>query len=476
VITAKPGHNEIVMSTDGLRAAEHKMRVAGQPEEAIRSFRSAYSRLAGGDSALLRSADLEPAGDVPALDQLPDGDTARALGRFAVVKLNGGLATTMGLRSPKSLVEARDGHTFLDIIIGQTLALRGAHGIRLPLVLMDSVLTRADTLPVLARHPGLAGDLEPDFLQSMIPKLDAETLAPASWPANPALEWCPPGHGDVYGALRRSGMLAQLLERGFEYAMISNSDNLGATLDPRIAAFVAEQRIPFLMEVVEGTEAERKGGHIARRTADGQLVLRETAQTPPEDEESFRDYRRWRYYNTNNLWIGLRELSEALEQHDGVLELPLIVNRKTVDPRDPESPPVLQLESAMGAAIESFSGARVLCVPRTRFVPVKTTDDLLVMRSDVYEISSQMVVAPIPERAERLPFVELDKRYYRLLDELDSRFPAGAPSLRDADRLVVNGDVTFGAGVSVRGAVELTTDEPLSIAPGTVLEPRSGVS
>jgi UTP--glucose-1-phosphate uridylyltransferase len=264
-------------------------------------------------------------------------------------------------------------------------------------------------------------------------------------------------------------MLAGLLERGFEYAMISNSDNLGATVDPRIAGFVAAEQVPFLIEVIEGTEAERKGGHIARRRADGQLVLRETAQTPPEDEDSFRDFRRWRYYNTNNLWVDLRALSEALQQRDGVLELPLIVNRKTVDPRDPSSPAVLQLESAMGAAIESFQGARVLCVPRTRFVPVKTTDDLLVMRSDVYTVTDEMVVEPVPARHGGLPFVQLDQRFYRILDRFESRFPAGPPSLLEAERFVVRGDVSFGAGVVVRGSVEVGGDEPLQIADGTEL-------
>src|SRR6202035_2546361 len=147
---------------------------------------------------------------------------------------------------------------------------------------------------------------------------------------------------------------------------------------------------PFLMEVVEGTEADRKGGHIARRREDGRLVLREIAQTPTEDLDSFRDYRRWRYYNTNNLWVDLQALAAALEENDGVLELALIVNRKTVDPRDPQSPPVLQLESAMGAAIGSFPGAGLLLVPRTRFVPVKTTDDLLVLRSDVYQLNGEL--------------------------------------------------------------------------------------
>lgn len=445
------------------------MRAAGQPEEAVRNLRSAYQRLVEGRPVMIATAELEPAGEVPKLEDLPDAGSAAALAPVVVIKLNGGLATTMGLRSPKSLLEAREGQSFLDLIIGQTLELRRRHGIRLPLILMDSEATRRETLEALRAHPELDADLAPDFLQSMIPKLEAEQLEPVRWPAEPSLEWCPPGHGDVYGALRRSGMLAELLQRGFQYAMVSNSDNLGATLDARIAAHLHSQRIPFLMEVVEGTEADRKGGHIARRRADGQLVLRETAQTPSEDEESFRDYRRWRYYNTNNLWVDLRVLARTLQERDGVLELPLIVNRKTVDPRDPGSPAVVQLESAMGAAIERFPGARILCVPRTRFVPVKTTDDLLVLRSDVYALTDRKTVEPLPERASSLPYVELDKRFYRLLDQFEARFPHGAPSLRDAQRLVVHGDVTFGNSVVVRGSVQLTADRPLTLEDGTLL-------
>ena len=453
--------------SDGLQQAEAKLRALGQPEDAIRSFRGAYERLVAGESAGLRSAELEPVEAVATLDELPEADGAVALEPVAVIKLNGGLGTTMGVRGPKSLVPALGGHSFLDVIIGQTLALRRRFAIRLPLVLMNSEGTREQTLRALARHAELAGDLPPDFLQSMIPKLDAESLAPASWPPAPELEWCPPGHGDVYGALRRSGMLATMLEHGYRYAMISNADNLGATPDARIAALLAAEDVSFLMEVVIGTEADRKGGHIARRRADGRLVLRETAQTPPEDEDSFRDYEHWRYYNTNNLWVDLRALATTLEGSGGTLELPLIVNRKTVDPRDPSSPAVLQLESAMGAAIESFDGARVLCVPRSRFAPVKTTDDLLVLRSDAYELSEDFRVEPL---SDPLPYVELDQRYYRLLDEFEARFPAGPPSLRDARRLIVRGDVTFGAGVVVRGAVELDAGEaPMRIEDGALL-------
>jgi len=456
------------MQANGLELAEQRMRERGEPEGAIKGFASAYRRLAAGEQAFIASSELEPVCDVPGLEELSLEDEARALGPVAVIKLNGGLATTMGLRHPKSLVEARDGRSFLDIIVGQTRALRSRLRIALPLLLMDSEATQQDTLAALAAGDPLNADLPADFLQSMIPKLDADSLAPVSWPKEPALEWCPPGHGDVYGALARTGLLERLLEGGMRYAMISNADNLGATPDPRIAAHVAATGAPFLMEVVEGTAADRKGGHIGRR-ADGMLVLRETAQTPPDDVDSFRDYKRWRYYNTNNLWIDLEALAATLERNAGVFELPLIVNRKTVDPRDSSSTAVLQLESAMGAAISSFADAQILRVPRTRFAPVKTTDDLLVLRSDVYSLTADMHIEPAPERAEDLPLVELDPAYYKLLDAFETRFPAGPPSLREAQRLSVRGDVTFGRGVIVRGDVEIAASEQRKIPDGTVL-------
>jgi UTP--glucose-1-phosphate uridylyltransferase len=455
--------------TEPLEHVAEKMRGAGQTDEAIRAFSSALERVRSGAQTLIPTAELEPAPGVPALDELPDADPAQALEPVALIKLNGGLATSMGLHEPKSLIEAREGRSFLEIIIGQTLGLRRRHGIRLPLVLMNSQATRDATARALAEHPEIAVEGVPaDFLQSMVPKLDPDTLEPVSWPQDPSLEFNPPGHGDVYAALRGSGTLATLLEQGFRYAMISNADNLGSMVDARIAAHLARVRIPFLMEVVQGTEADRKGGHIARRRRDGQLILRETAQTPEDDQESFRDYRRWRYYNTNSLWVDLEALQDTLSGGEG-LELPVIVNRKTVDPRDSGSPPVLQLESAMGAAIASFAQAGLLLVPRTRFAPVKTTDDLLVLRSDVYTLDDNYRVLPRPERAQDLPYVELDSRYFKLLDEFERRLPEGPPSLREAERLVVHGDVTFGRGVVVRGSVELNADQPERLADETVL-------
>ena len=461
------------MPADPVAAAAEKMRNAGQSEASIRQFVFALERVRSGEQTMIPSSELEPAPDVPELDALSEVDPSSVLERLAVVRLNGGLATSMGLQQPKSLLEARDGKTFLEIIVGQTLALRHRHGVRLPLILMNSQATREPTLKALARFPELTTPEVPqDFLQSMVPKLEAESLLPARWPAAPELEWCPPGHGDVYASLVGSGLLDALREHGFRYLMISNSDNLGATIDPRIAGHLVREGIPFLMEVVLGTSADRKGGHIARRLSDGHLILRETAQTPPEDAESFRDYRRWRYYNTNSLWIDLDAIAERFAG-EGRLDLPVIVNRKTVDPRDKSSTPVLQLESAMGAAIGSFRGASLLQVPRTRFVPVKTTDDLLLLRSDAYRLGDEFRVELVPSPARpngHQPFVALDKEHFGMIDDFEARMPAGPPSLREAERLVVNGDVSFGAGVQVRGAVEIDAPpEGLRIEDGAVL-------
>ena len=460
------------MSAEGLRASEEKMRAAGVPDVAIATFRHYYEQLEAGETGMVAEAEIRPVESLPSADDLPEpGDAAGVLDRAVTLKLNGGLGTSMGMTAAKSLLPVKDGLSFLDVVARQVLDLRRRHGARLPLVLMDSFHTRDDSLAALARHEGIEADVPLDFVQNKEPKLLAGDLTPATWPADPDLEWCPPGHGDLYTALVTSGMLERLLDRGYEYAFVSNSDNLGAVLDPRILAWFAAQRIPFLMEVADRTPADRKGGHLAARASDGQLVLREIAQTPQEDRDAFQDVSRHRFFNTNTLWVDLRALARVLEARDNVLGLPMIVNRKTVDPADASTPEVLQLETAMGAAISVFEGARALRVPRERFAPVKTTNDLLALRSDCYELTADARIVPVPGLDGGLPLVDLDPAHYKLVPDFEARFPAGAPSLVDCERLAVRGDVTFGAGVVVRGDVTVEAgDGPRRVEDGTVLE------
>lgn len=469
------------MTSAGLQRARAKMHEAGVDDVAIDVFAHYYRQLEAGETGMIPEDTIEPLEMEALADvEVPEGAAAEAIRQTAVIKLNGGLGTSMGMDRAKSLLCVRKGLSFLDIIARQVLHLRERYDAPLPLVFMNSFRTSADTMAALRRYDdpswggsGLGVDgLPMEFLQNKEPKLLASNLEPVIYSPDPTLEWCPPGHGDIYTALRGSGMLGRLLEAGYRYAFVSNSDNLGAIPDARVAGWFAESGAPFAIEAVRRTPSDRKGGHFARRRSDGRIVLRETAQTPKEDRGALSDLERHRYMSTNNLWFDLHAMAEALEARGGILGLPLIRNVKTVDPNDPSSAEVIQIETAMGSAIEVFEGARTIEVGRDRFVPVKTTDDLLVLRSDVYDLTEDYVLDQV---TDEVPYVELDGRYYKLVDDFDRRFPDGAPSLREASSLQVEGDWTFGAGVRVLGAVELEpTKKAERVAPDTVLQGEPG--
>jgi len=450
------------MTDAGLQHARDKMAEAGVAPAAIETFSRFYRLLESGATGLVREDDVEP---LPQLQRaadidLSDEDAAAALARTAIIKLNGGLGTSMGMDRAKSLLPVRrtaDGEelTFLDVIVGQVRAAREATGARLPLVLMNSFRTRDVSLALLGRYADLGVEGLPlDFLQNREPKLDAATLEPVSWPADPSLEWCPPGHGDLYPALHAAGLVRALLDAGFRYASVSNSDNLGAAPDARIAGWFAASGAPYAAEMCLKTPADVKGGQLVVRKADGRIVQRETAQTHPDDLDVSLDPARHRYFHTNNLWFDLEALAAELDRTGGVLELPLIRNEKTVDPSDPSSTPVIQIESAMGAAVAVFEGATAIEVGRERFLPVKTTSDLLVLRSDVYDLTDDYrVVAQVEAPLVTLPGA------YKTIAAFDARFPVGAPSLRGATSLTVEGDWTFGKDVVVEGDARLPAND-----------------
>jgi len=374
----------------------------------------------------------------------------------------------MGMDHAKSLLCVRRGLSFLDIIARQVLKLRLQYDVDLPVIFMNSFRTSADTMAALARYDTLAVEGLPlEFLQNKEPKLLEKSLTPVSYPKDPELEWCPPGHGDIYTALRGTGLLDRLVEAGYEQVFVSNSDNLGAVPEAKVAGWFASSGAPFAIEAVRRLPSDRKGGHFARRKNDGRIVLRETAQTLDSDKAALADLDRHKYTSTNNVWFKLAAMKEVLDARDGVLGLPLIRNVKHVDPADPSTAKVVQIETAMGAAIEIFADSRTIEVGRDRFVPVKTTNDQLVVRSDVYDLRSDFVLDRV---SDELPFIDLDPDYYRLVDDFDKRFPEGAPSLVKARSLRVRGDWTFGAGVTVVG--DVTLDKPRSaqrVPPGTVL-------
>ncbi len=455
----------------GLKLAQEKMAAAGVPQQAIDVFTYYYRQLEAGVSGFIPEDTIEPLVDPPMLSDIAvsDEDAAAALEQTVIIKLNGGLGTSMGMDKAKSLLPVREDKTFLDIIVDQVQQARARYQIQLPLLFMNSFRTQQDTLAALAPYDDLAiAGLDLGFVQNQEPKLRADDLTPVEWPADPALEWCPPGHGDLYTAFATSGVLDRLLSLGYRYASVSNSDNLGAAPNATIAGWFAASGAPYAAEICRRTAADRKGGHLAVRKSDRQLILRDTAQTPKDEMHFFTDEFRHPFFHCNNLWFDLQVLDRTLRERKGVLGLPLIKNEKTVDPADPSSPKVIQIETAMGAAVEVFEGATAIGVGRDRFLPVKTTSDLLVLRSDAYQLEPTGQLTAV---ADPVPVVDLDDRYYKIITDFDQRFPAGAPSLRQARSVVVQGDWTFEAGVRLIGAVALQDrGDPQIIAAGSALD------
>jgi UTP--glucose-1-phosphate uridylyltransferase len=446
-----------------------KMKNAGLQPLVIDTFAYYYNQVLSGETGLLYDREIQPV----ALQEIKDFDRLKkyaAAGRRVLqhcvrIVLNGGLGTTMGLTGPKSLIEAKNGKNFLDIILQQA----DHSGVRL--ALMNSFNTHAATREALAQMNLPRAPLQ--FIQHKFPKMQQTNLQPATWPENPELEWNPPGHGDVFTALQTSGMLAKLLKDGIRYAFIHNLDNLGAQMDSGLLGYFAEHQFPFMMEVAEKTPADIKGGHLARHRY-GRLILREAAQCPKDEITAFQDITRYRFFNTNNIWVNLEALA-ALFEKERTLHLPMILNPKTVDPRNENSPAVYQVETAMGAAISLFDGATAVRVPRSRFFPVKSCNDLLALRSDCYVLKDDCHLRLNPQRSlagkPETVKIKLDPKFYGKIDLLEQRFNKGLPSLVNCESLRIVGDVYFESKVIIQGAVSIKNTQSAAavIKEGTLI-------
>jgi UTP--glucose-1-phosphate uridylyltransferase len=445
--------------TEHLDAFVRQMRAEQLPDIVIHNFSHYYRKLWDGETGFIPENEIQPVTAIDDAEALPSRLKRIGEGKIhktAFIKLNGGLGTSMGMKGAKSMLKVKSSLSFMDIIVRQA---HFAHN-RMPLIFMNSFSTHKDTLNSLKKYSDIWSDIPVDFLQHKIPKVNAQDLSPVLWPDDPQHEWCPPGHGDIYTALLTSGMLDRLLDVGYEYAFVSNSDNLGAVVEPVLLGYFIDNRLSFMMEVADRTDQDRKGGHLAQYK-NGRYLLREVAQCPDEDLDAFQDIERHRYFNTNNIWLYLPDLKAAMERTEGLLNLPMICNQKTVDPRDSRSTPVIQLETAMGAAISAFYASGAIRVPRTRFVPVKSTNDLLALRSDLYTLDKHYRVAPSPERRYNHFDIDLDLDYYKKIDNFERRFAFGPPSLVECNSLKVRGDFRFGTDVKLEGGVKLLNERDM---------------
>jgi UTP--glucose-1-phosphate uridylyltransferase len=328
------------------------------------------------------------------------------LNKLVVVKLNGGLGTSMGCVGPKSLIPVRSDLTFLDLTVQQIEHLNKTYDTNVPLVLMNSFNTDEDTQKVLRKYRGCRVKIY-TFLQSRYPRIHKESLMPIATDLNDDPDsWYPPGHGDFYESFAKSGLLQCFLNQGSEYLFISNIDNLGATVDLNILNMLLEpgavgQQPQFVMEVTDKTNADVKGGTLIQY--EGKLRLLEIAQVPKDHVEEFKSVKKFKIFNTNNLWINLGALDKLLKS--GTFDIEVIVNHKHLS----FGRNVIQLETASGAAMQSFENAIGINVPRTRFLPVKKTQDLLLVMSNLYSLNNGSLIMNPLRSFPTVPLIKLGK-------------------------------------------------------------------
>jgi UTP--glucose-1-phosphate uridylyltransferase len=382
------------------------------------------------------------------------------LDRLTVVKLNGGLGTSMGCHGAKSAILINKTQTFLGAIAHQLESLGSRYGVSLPLWLLNSFYTQSDTAKLLA------GFAYHELIQHQFPRLDIrnpQRPVPLLVKEEPKAEWYPPGHGDIYTIFSKFDWIETQLREGKAFCFISNADNLGATVDTGILGYMQEAELDFVMETTPKTKADIKGGSVIEE-GDGHLALLEIAQVDPQDPGAISAFQNLPIFNTNNIWIRLTALQKILSEG---LRPTLIQNRKTV-----HGVPVLQLEHAMGAAISAFERSATIVVPRTRFIPVKTTADLWVLRSDIYLKSENGFVSPNPKRDPALgvPLVQLSAEFHTV-SELERRIDPDT-SLLAVNVLIISGDVCIEKNVGLRDRIEIKVEQgcQLTIAPGTTLE------
>ncbi|KEY82611.1 UTP glucose 1 phosphate uridylyltransferase Ugp1 [Aspergillus fumigatus] len=389
------------------------------------------------------------------------------LNKLAVVKLNGGLGTSMGCVGPKSVIEVREGMSFLDLSVRQIEHLNRTYNVNVPFVLMNSFNTDQDTQSIIKKYQGHNVDII-TFNQSRYPRIIKDSLLPApkSFDA-PLQDWYPPGHGDVFESLYNSGTLDKLLERGVEYIFLSNADNLGAVVDLRILQHMADTGAEYIMELTDKTKADVKGGTII--DYEGKARLLEIAQVPKEHVNEFKSIKKFKYFNTNNIWMSLRAIKRVVEENE--LEMEIIANEKSIpaDKKGEADQAIYQLETAVGAAIRHFKNAHGVNVPRRRFLPVKTCSDLLLVKSDLYRLEHGQLVMD-PNRFGGVPVIKLGSDFKKVSD-FQKRIPS-IPRIVELDHLTITGAVNLGRNVTLKGTVIIVATEgsTIDIPPGSVLE------
>lgn len=466
-VAASQMRNALNQLADTVKDADEKRRFETEMDNFFSLFRRYLNDKAKGNTISWEKIAPPAPSQVVAYDQLPNSDAVEFLNKLAVVKLNGGLGTSMGCVGPKSVIEVRDGMSFLDLSVRQIEYLNRTYDVNVPFVLMNSFNTDADTASIIKKYEGHNIDIL-TFNQSRYPRVLKDSLLPAPKTYDSQLsDWYPPGHGDVFESLYNSGILDQLLERGIEIIFLSNADNLGAVVDLRILQHMVETKSEYIMELTDKTKADVKGGTII--DYEGTARLLEIAQVPKEHVNEFKSIKKFKYFNTNNIWMSLRAVKRIVENSE--LEMEIIPNDKSIpaDKKGEADISIVQLETAVGAAIRHFKNAHGVNVPRRRFLPVKTCSDLMLVKSDLYTLKHGNLVID-PNRFGPAPLIKLGTDFKKVA-QFQKRIPS-IPKIVELDHLTITGNVNLARGVILKGTVIIVATEgsTIDIPPGSVLE------
>lgn len=466
-VAASQMRNALNNLSDTVKDPEEKKRFETEMDNFFSLFQRYLKDKAKGNTIDWERIAPPAEGQVVDYDKLSNTESVEFLNKLAVVKLNGGLGTSMGCVGPKSVIEVRDGMSFLDLSVRQIEYLNRTYDVNVPFVLMNSFNTDSDTQAIIKKYEGHNIDIL-TFNQSRYPRVLKDSLLPAPKSYDSKLsDWYPPGHGDVFESLYNSGILDQLLERGIEIIFLSNADNLGAVVDLRILQHMVETKAEYIMELTDKTKADVKGGTII--DYEGQVRLLEIAQVPKQYVNEFKSIKKFKYFNTNNIWMNLRAIKRVVEASE--LSMEIIPNDKSIpaDQKGEADISIVQLETAVGAAIRHFKNAHGVNVPRRRFLPVKTCSDLMLVKSDLYTLKHGQLVID-PNRFGPAPLIKLGSDFKKVA-QFQKRIPS-IPKIVELDHLTITGNVNMGRGVVLKGTVIIVATEgsTIDIPPGSVLE------
>lgn len=377
-------------------------------------------------------------------------ETKKLLDKLVVVKFNGALGTNMGFSGPKSAIEVKNNLTPLDLMVDQVESLNSKYGCNVPLLLMDTAETQDHVQKVLEKYSNSKVDIHSLSLsqQTHEKSFEGHSRKDKLYPSS--------DHSVVFLSLMKSGTLDLLLVQGKEYALVVDSDNVAAVADPKIFNHLIQNQIEYCMEVAPVPSIDLRNSLINLRPGKFQLV--DITQNPTKQSGG-----KFKFINTRSMWVNLRAIKRLIDTDE--LKIENFSSSKEVNDDQ-----IISRGTGADSAIQFFDHTIGINVAQSRYLPVNSTSDLLLLQSDLYTADEGILVQNPARDNPANPSIELGPEFEKVND-FQSRFKS-IPSIINLDSLKVEGDVWFGAGITLKGKVSIVAKPgmKLEIPDGIVLE------